>query len=82
MRQRFSSLVVVLALGMAFSAPLAAQPPRETPAQTVDLDDDNDGFDLGWLGLVGLAGLLGLRRREVHDVHTVRTDPNRPSPPR
>ncbi len=32
-----------------------------------DLDDDDDGFDWGWLGLLGLIGLAGLKRRDDHD---------------
>lgn len=63
MRFRLSLLGVVSMLAVGSATTIAAQPPRETPAQNVDVrDDGDDGFDLGWLGLIGLAGLLGLKR--------------------
>ena len=34
-------------------------------------DDEDDGFDLGWLGLLGLIGLAGLRGRRHVDRPTV-----------
>jgi MYXO-CTERM domain-containing protein len=77
MRQIFSTLAVVLVLGFGFSAIVAAQQPRDVPAQSVTPVDDGrrDGRDWGWLGLVGLVGLVGLKRRESHD-RVVRTDPH------
>ena len=78
MRQIFSNLAVVLVLGFGFSSIVAAQQPRDVPAQSVNTVDDvrRDGRDWGWLGLVGLVGLVGLKRRESHDRPVVRTDPH------
>jgi MYXO-CTERM domain-containing protein len=48
---------------------------------SVQVRDDDDGFDWGLLGLLGLAGLLGLRRpRDAHRhvVHSERYDDGRP----
>ncbi|MBB4003198.1 MYXO-CTERM domain-containing protein [Aurantimonas endophytica] len=44
------------------------------PTVEVERNDDDEGFDLGWLGLLGLAGLAGLKKpkRETHVVD--RTD--------
>jgi len=83
MRHIFSTLAVVFVLGFGFSSIMAAQQPRDVPAQSVNTVDDvhREGRDWGWLGLVGLAGLVGLRRRESHDRPVVRTDA-RPSPER
>jgi hypothetical protein len=80
MRHIFSTLAVVFVLGFGFSSIMAAQQPRDVPAQSVNTVDDvrREGRDWGWLGLVGLVGLVGLKRRESHDRPVVRTDP-RPS---
>ena len=40
-------------------------------------DNDDEGFDLGWLGLIGLAGLAGLTGRKRDHVTHVDTV-NRP----
>jgi MYXO-CTERM domain-containing protein len=75
MRHLFSTLAVVFVLGFGFSSIMAAQPPRDVPAQSVNgMDVRRDSRDWGWLGLVGLVGLMGLRRRESHDRPVVRTD--------
>jgi hypothetical protein len=37
--------------------------PGVAPDTTTDIDDDDDGFDWGWLGLLGLIGLAGLKRK-------------------
>jgi MYXO-CTERM domain-containing protein len=78
MQQIFSTLAVVFVLGLGFSSIIAAQQPRDLPAQSVNTVDDvrRDGRDWGWLGLVGLVGLVGLKRRESHDRPVVRTDPH------
>ncbi|MBD1914693.1 MULTISPECIES: WGxxGxxG family protein [Cyanophyceae] len=31
---------------------------------TTTTNDNNDGFDWGWLGLIGLAGLAGLKGKD------------------
>ena len=31
------------------------------------VDNDDEGFDMGWLGLLGLAGLTGLMGRDKHN---------------
>ena len=63
MQQIFSTLAVVFVLGFGFSSIMAAQQPRDLPAQSVNTVDDvrRDGRDWGWLGLVGLVGLEGVR---------------------
>jgi MYXO-CTERM domain-containing protein len=78
MRHIFSTLAVVFVLGFGFSSIMAAQQPRDVPAQSVNTVDDvrRDGRDWGWLGLVGLVGLVGLKRRESHDRPVARTDPH------
>jgi MYXO-CTERM domain-containing protein len=78
MRHICSTLGVVFALGFGLSSTMAAQQPRDVPAQTGQTVDDvrRDGRDWGWLGLVGLVGLAGLKRRESHDRPVVRTDPH------
>lgn len=65
----------VLVLG---AAPAFAQDPSTAtaPAVTTTVDDDDNGFDMGWLGLLGLAGLLGLRRKS--EVHSSATPDRRP----
>jgi MYXO-CTERM domain-containing protein len=80
MRQIFGTLAVVFVMGFGFSSIMAAQQPRDVPAQSVTTVDDvyRHGREWGGLGLVGLVGLVGLRRRESHDRPVVRTDP-RPS---
>ncbi|NDV87979.1 hypothetical protein GTW51_14835 [Aurantimonas aggregata] len=60
----------------------ATAPDTETVQPMTNQNDDDDGFDLGWLGLIGLLGLAGLagRKRDTH-VETVTrpVDPaNRP----
>jgi MYXO-CTERM domain-containing protein len=37
--------------------------PGAVDTTTTDVEDDNDGFDWGWLGLLGLLGLAGLARK-------------------
>ena len=78
MRHIFSTLAVVSVLGIGFSSIMAAQQPRDVPAQRASTVDDvrGDGRDWGWVGLVGLIGLVGLKRRESHDRPVVRTDPH------
>lgn len=76
MQQIFSTLAVVFVLQVGFSSIMAAQQPRDVPAQSVNTVDDGrrDDRDWGWLGLVGLVGLAGLKRRGSHDRPVVRTD--------
>jgi MYXO-CTERM domain-containing protein len=59
----------------------ASTSPSTPPAATVDdrandaVDNDDDGFDMGWLGLLGLLGLAGLtgrNRPHAHDTVTTR----------
>ncbi|NDV88820.1 LPXTG cell wall anchor domain-containing protein [Aurantimonas aggregata] len=55
----------------------ATAPDTET-VQPITTQNEDDGFDLGWLGLIGLLGLAGLagRKRNTH-IETV----NRPIDP-
>ncbi|MBD2234301.1 WGxxGxxG family protein [Phormidium tenue] len=42
---------------------------------TTTTNDNDDGFDWGWLGLIGLAGLAGLKGRDrEHDNRTSYAD--------
>jgi len=83
MRYILSSLIVIVALALAFNPMIAAQQQRDVPVQGANtvVDERGDGPDLGWLGLVGLIGLAGLRRRDSRDHTVVRTEPH-PSPSR
>ncbi|MCO6404063.1 WGxxGxxG family protein [Aurantimonas endophytica] len=74
-------IVSVFAIGLLAAAGTGAlaqatAPDTETVQPTVEVErnDDDEGFDLGWLGLLGLAGLAGLKKpkRETHVVD--RTD--------
>ncbi|NDV89325.1 hypothetical protein GTW51_21925 [Aurantimonas aggregata] len=61
----------------------ATAPDTETLQPTVTtVEQDDDGFDPGWLGLLGLAGLAGLagRKRATHvdPVHGPVDPANRP----
>ncbi|MBD1873839.1 WGxxGxxG-CTERM domain-containing protein [Nodosilinea sp. FACHB-131] len=42
---------------------------------TTTTDNNDDGFDWGWLGLLGLAGLAGLKGKDRdHDTRTAYAD--------
>jgi hypothetical protein len=60
-----NALIAALAVAAVPSATNAAVNGAGT---TYEREDDDDGFDWGWLGLLGLAGLLGLKKNEP-DVH-------------
>ena len=78
MKKQFAIYLVACGLWAA-TAPLPLQAQDPTRARdTVRVEQDDEGFDLGWLGLIGLAGLAGLtgRRNRVDD-HTVRSTANR-----
>jgi hypothetical protein len=63
--------VVLLSVpSVAVLAQDAAAP--SAPATTQTSNNDDGGFDLGWLGLLGLAGLLGLRKRDHSQVTNTR----------
>jgi MYXO-CTERM domain-containing protein len=75
---RAALIVVLLAIGVVTSGPVAAQDatePAEETTEQVDqaadaAEDEDDGFDdWGLLGLLGLAGLAGLFRRPKPVVH-------------
>lgn len=52
-----------------------ATTPATTDTTTNSTTNNNDrGFDYGWLGLLGLAGLAGLNRKQPPVVHV---DPQR-----
>ena len=80
-------LVSALAAGLlAGSASVAvSQGTATTPgatatpgATTTEVENDNDdGFDFGWLGLLGLLGLTGLKKRK-NDHVVVRDNVGRP----
>ena len=61
------------ALGLALLSAGAAVPAlaqgdaNGNNAGTTTRDNDDRGFNPGWLGLIGLAGLAGLRRRDHVD---------------
>ena len=72
---RAAALAAVLLAGTSVAA--LAQGTATTPGATpgavaTTVDDDDDGFDLGWLGLLGLIGLAGLRGRK-HEQHVATT---------
>ncbi|MBB4001615.1 WGxxGxxG family protein [Aurantimonas endophytica] len=80
LRNPFYAAALAAGLLAATSTAALAQataPDTETVQPTTNQNDD-DGFDLGWLGLIGLLGLAGLagRKRTTH-VDTV----NRPIDP-
>lgn len=60
----------VLALGLAVlpsALPASAQTNTQTDPvvpTTTNIENDDDGFDWGWLGLLGLIGLAGLKGRD------------------
>ncbi|MCI0755685.1 WGxxGxxG family protein [Teichococcus vastitatis] len=64
-------LCAVALLSMLAIVPAAAQTGTGPMTGTTTTQDDDDGFDLGWLGLLGLAGLAGLAGRKKHDTTTV-----------
>lgn len=66
----------LVALSVLAAGPVLAQATNDTATdavETVDVADEDNGFDLGWLGLLGLLGLAGLRRREPVAVVTTRS---------
>ncbi len=67
-----AGLVSAFIMLLIASAPVAAQTGATTGAtsgiQTTTAEDDDNGFDPGWLGLLGLLGLAGLRRRREEPV--------------
>jgi hypothetical protein len=58
-----SSIALALALGSATAVAQDDTTRRDTTTTRV-VDNDRDGFNLGWIGLAGLLGLLGLMPRE------------------
>lgn len=61
---RTTALAIAFGFGIAVSGPVVAQ--VDTPAQVQAqeaLEEEDEGFDWGWLGLLGLAGLAGLAKR-------------------
>jgi len=83
---RATAIALAIGFGIAASGPVSAQvstPTQqgavETPApiEAVPVEEEDDGFDWGWLGLLGLAGLAGLARRggtETRRVERTTTD--------
>jgi MYXO-CTERM domain-containing protein len=49
--------------GTTTTVPGAADTTTAPDTTTTTVEDDNDGFDWGWLGLLGLLGLAGLARK-------------------
>ncbi len=65
----------LLALGAAYPAAADNGGFRVAQDETGTTEEDDDGgFDLGWLGLLGLAGLAGLRRKDDRDRARVTVD--------
>ncbi len=61
----FAGSIVALSLGMTVASSYAQDEVRDVPAaRTTTTNDDNVGFDLGWLGLAGLLGLIGLMPKD------------------
>ena len=77
-RNLLTGLALVAGFSFATTAPLSAQDVEDDTYQ--EADDDDGGFDLGWLGLLGLLGLLG-RRKHPEVVHTHTTHAHNPPPP-
>jgi MYXO-CTERM domain-containing protein len=61
-----TTLLIAAAL-VLMAVPLLGQ-----DSTTAGQDDDNDGFDWGWLGLLGLLGLLPRRAEPDHVVEADR----------
>lgn len=59
-------LVAALLIGGSNVALAQNQPAGDTPAAITNNDDE--GFDWGWLGLLGLIGLAGLARKDRNRV--------------
>ncbi len=64
---RTVALAAALGIGLTISSPVIAQ--EATPADDVvptapaTVEEEDDGFNWGWLGLLGLGGLAGLLAR-------------------
>ena len=71
-RNLLTGLALVAGLSFATTAPLSAQDVENDTYE--EAEEDDGGFDLGWLGLLGLLGLLGRRKRDdVVHTHTTHT---------
>lgn len=58
---RIAAVGLAMTFGsMAIAPSMAAQ---DAP-DPVTIEEEDDGFDWGWLGLLGLAGLAGLKSKE------------------
>jgi len=73
---RTAALAAALGIGLTVSTPVIAQ--EATPADDVvptapaTVEEEDDGFNWGWLGLLGLGGLAGLlARNRRSDTRTV-----------
>lgn len=82
---RTTALAIAFGFGVAASGPVVAQADTapQVVAQVDPLEEDvveeeDEGFDWGWLGLLGLAGLAGLAKRGNTESRTV----ERTTPPR
>ncbi|MEJ7645312.1 MAG: WGxxGxxG family protein [Chryseolinea sp.] len=63
----FSTLLFALFIGVG--SPVSAQDADSRVATEHNDNDDDDGFNYGWLGLIGLVGLLGLKKKDDVHVH-------------
>lgn len=75
---RTTALAIAFGFGIAASGPVVAQVDTAAPvvaqvdaAQEEVTEEEDDGFDWGWLGLLGLAGLAGLAKRGNTESRTV-----------
>ena len=57
----------IAAVGLAMTFGSMAIAPTTMAQDAVDpvtIEEEDDGFDWGWLGLLGLAGLAGLKPKD------------------
>lgn len=78
----WAGLVAISLAAVPLALPASAQTDTpDTTTTTPTYQDENRGFDWGWLGLLGLIGLAGLSRKS-EPTRTSYQDPNEVSRPR
>ena len=68
-RMQAAARVGVVGLAVMFGS-LGVTAAAAQTAEPTATEEEDEGFDWGWLGLLGLAGLAGLRKREPEMVTT------------